>query len=77
MKNQVVEASLHMPRTHPAMYISARTFFRLQQIQSPTAIMIARASTAQDDISGDGTTSTVLLIGELLKAAERHIAEGE
>jgi T-complex protein 1 subunit zeta len=37
--------------------------------------MIARASTAQDDITGDGTTSTVLLIGELLKQAELFVAE--
>ena len=46
------------------------------QIQHPTASLIARASTAQDDITGDGTTSTVLLIGELLKQAELYIAEG-
>lgn len=46
------------------------------QIKNPTAVMIARAATAQDDICGDGTTSVVLLVGELLKQAERHIAEG-
>ena len=46
-----------------------------QQIQHPTACMIARAATAQDDITGDGTTSTVLLIGEILKQAERYLAE--
>lgn len=39
-------------------------------------VMIARAATAQDDITGDGTTSAVLLIGELLKQADRYIAEG-
>ena len=38
--------------------------------------MIARAATAQDDITGDGTTSVVMLVGELLKQADRHIAEG-
>jgi len=38
--------------------------------------MIARSATAQDDIVGDGTTSNVLLIGELLKQAERLIQEG-
>jgi T-complex protein 1 subunit zeta len=47
-----------------------------QQIQNPTAVMIARAATAQDDITGDGTTSAVLLIGELLKQADRYISEG-
>ncbi|CAG9770184.1 unnamed protein product [Ceutorhynchus assimilis] len=46
------------------------------QIQHPTASLIARASTAQDDMTGDGTTSTVLLIGELLKQADIYIAEG-
>jgi T-complex protein 1 subunit zeta len=37
--------------------------------------MIAKASTAQDDVTGDGTTSTVLLIGELLKQAENYVSE--
>jgi len=46
------------------------------QIQHPTASLIARASTAQDDMTGDGTTSTVLVIGELLKQADLYIAEG-
>jgi len=46
------------------------------QIQNPTAVMIARAATAQDEITGDGTTSVVLLVGELLKQAERYISEG-
>jgi chaperonin GroEL (HSP60 family) len=63
-----------------------------QQIQNPTAVrislhqmsaeltkekvMIARAASAQDDITGDGTTSVVLLVGELLKQADRYISEG-
>jgi T-complex protein 1 subunit zeta len=38
--------------------------------------MIARAATALDDIAGDGTTSVVLLVGELLRQAKRHIEEG-
>lgn len=38
--------------------------------------MIARAATAQDDITGDGTTTNVLLIGEMLKQSERFLAEG-
>lgn len=46
------------------------------QIQHPTASLIARAATAQDDMTGDGTTSNVLLIGELLKQAEVYISEG-
>lgn len=46
------------------------------QIQHPTASLIARASTAQDDATGDGTTSTVLIIGEILKQSDVFISEG-
>lgn len=46
------------------------------QIQNPTAAMIAKTAVAQDDQVGDGTTSVVLLVGELLKQADRYIAEG-
>lgn len=52
------------------------TLLKEMQIQNPTAIMIARTAVAQDDISGDGTTSTVLFIGELMKQSERYISEG-
>ncbi|GJJ06632.1 T-complex protein 1 subunit zeta [Clathrus columnatus] len=46
------------------------------QIQNPTASMIAKTAVAQDDQVGDGTTSVVLLVGELLKQADRYISEG-
>lgn len=46
------------------------------QIQHPTAALIARSATGQDDITGDGTTSNVLLIAELLKQSERELQEG-
>ncbi|KAJ1184677.1 hypothetical protein NDU88_001480 [Pleurodeles waltl] len=46
------------------------------QIQHPTASLIAKVATAQDDITGDGTTSNVLIIGELLKQADIYISEG-
>ena len=52
------------------------TLLKEMQIQNPTAIMIARTAVAQDDTSGDGTTSTVLFIGELMKMSERCIEEG-
>ncbi|KAL8257211.1 hypothetical protein R6Q59_029252 [Mikania micrantha] len=52
------------------------TLLKEMQIQNPTAIMIARTAVAQDDTSGDGTTSTVIFIGELMKQAERCIDEG-
>lgn len=38
--------------------------------------MIGRAATAQDDIVGDGTTSNVLFIGEIMRQAERYLGEG-
>lgn len=38
--------------------------------------MIARTAVAQDEQTGDGTTSVVLLVGELLKQAERYTSEG-
>jgi T-complex protein 1 subunit zeta len=46
------------------------------QIQNPTAAMIAKTAVAQDEQVGDGTTSVVLLVGELLKQADRYISEG-
>ena len=55
-------------------YISGWLLFS-QQIQHPTASLIARVATAQDDVTGDGTTSNVLIIGELLKQADVFISE--
>ncbi|KAL5721157.1 T-complex protein 1 subunit zeta [Ranunculus cassubicifolius] len=52
------------------------TLLKEMQIQNPTAIMIARTAVAQDDITGDGTTSTVIFIGQLLKHAQRYIEDG-
>jgi len=46
------------------------------QIQHPTAALIARTATAQDDVTGDGTTSTVLLCGSILQQADRYCREG-
>lgn len=46
------------------------------QIQNPTSSMIARAASTQDEVCGDGTTSTVLIIGEMLKKAEQLLLEG-
>merc|ERR1711959_451357 len=46
------------------------------QIAHPTATLIARAATAQDDMVGDGTSTAVVFIGELLKQADRYLSEG-
>lgn len=46
------------------------------QIQHPTAALIARAATAIDDITGDGSTGVVLVIGEMMRQSERYIQEG-
>mmetsp|Transcript_18542 Transcript_18542/g.27127 ORF Transcript_18542/g.27127 Transcript_18542/m.27127 type:complete len:542 (+) Transcript_18542:141-1766(+) len=53
-----------------------RTLLGEMQIQHPTACMIGRTATAQDDSCGDGTTSVVLFCGELLSTAQRFIDEG-
>eukprot|EP01026_Neomeris_dumetosa_P069963 TRINITY_DN69468_c0_g1_i4.p1 TRINITY_DN69468_c0_g1~~TRINITY_DN69468_c0_g1_i4.p1 ORF type:complete len:556 (-),score=65.64 TRINITY_DN69468_c0_g1_i4:180-1847(-) len=49
---------------------------REMQITNPTAVMIARTAVAQDDITGDGTTTMVLFIGDLLRQSERYLQEG-
>lgn len=49
---------------------------REMQITNPTAVMISRTAVAQDDITGDGTSSIVLLIGDIMKQSERYLAEG-
>jgi len=53
-----------------------RILLHEMQIQHPTAGMIGRAATAQDDIVGDGTTTNVLFIGEMMRQAERYLGEG-
>lgn len=55
---------------------SGGVLLKEMQITNPTASMIARTAVAQDDQCGDGTTSVVLLVGELLKQADRYIQEG-
>merc|ERR1712188_238268 len=46
------------------------------QIQHPTATLISRAATAQDEMVGDGTSPAVVFIGELLKQSDRYLSEG-
>lgn len=46
------------------------------QIQNPIALLCARAAVATDDTTGDGTTSIVVLVGEMMRQAERHLSEG-
>lgn len=45
-------------------------------IMHPTASLIARQAAAQDDITGDGTTSSVIFTGELMTEAERICGKG-
>ena len=46
------------------------------QIQHPTAAMIGRSPTAQDHMIGDGATTNVLFIGELMRQCERYVGDG-
>ncbi|XP_008581837.1 PREDICTED: magnesium transporter NIPA2 isoform X2 [Galeopterus variegatus] len=50
-------------------------FLHKMQIQHRTAFLIAKVATAQEDITGDGTTSNVLIIGKLLKQVDPYISE--
>lgn len=45
-------------------------------LKHPTGQLVARTATAQDDITGDGTTSVVLLTAAILSEAERAVADG-
>ncbi|CDR97893.1 T-complex protein 1 zeta subunit, putative [Babesia bigemina] len=42
-------------------------------IQHPTAMILCRAASAMDEITGDGTTSNVMLSSNLMKNSEEHI----
>nr|BAN66190.1 T-complex protein 1 zeta subunit [Babesia bovis] len=42
-------------------------------IQHPTAMILCRAASAMDEITGDGTTSNVMLSSNLMKNSEDHI----
>jgi len=44
--------------------------------QNPIASMIGKMATAQDDQTGDGTTSNIITIGELMKRAQELILDG-
>jgi T-complex protein 1 subunit zeta len=46
------------------------------QIQHPTAQMVARTVTAQDDMTGDGSNGLILFIHELMKQAEWYTSSG-
>ena len=46
------------------------------QFQNPIASMIGKMATAQDDQTGDGTTSNIIIIGELMRKAQECIHEG-
>ncbi|CCO27196.1 T-complex protein 1 subunit zeta [Rhizoctonia solani AG-1 IB] len=68
--------NIKMTKASIARKSDGKVLLSEMQIQNPTAAMIARTAVAQDDQVGDGTTSVVLLVGELLKQADRYISEG-
>jgi len=53
-----------------------RVLLNEMHIQHPTANLIAHAAVSQDETVGDGTTSTVLLCGEIMRLCERYLHEG-
>ena len=52
------------------------TIVDLLDVIHPAARIMAKIAKAQDDEVGDGTTSVVLICGEILKAAKGFIEEG-
>lgn len=52
------------------------TIISLLDLSHPAARLLADISKAQDEEIGDGTTSVVVLAGELLRAAKQFIEEG-
>src|SRR6059036_2961429 len=53
----------------------AVTILKEIEIEHPTAKMLVEVAKTQDDEVGDGTTSAVILAGELLKEAESLIEQ--
>ena len=52
------------------------TILKEMQIENPTAKMIAQVAMSQETEVGDGTTTAVVLAGELLKSAEGLLDKG-
>ena len=52
------------------------TILREMQIEHPTAKMIIEVAKTQEEVVGDGTTTVVILAGELLDKAEKLIEKG-
>ena len=52
------------------------TILNLLDVAHPAARIMVDISKAQDEEVGDGTTSVVILAGELLKVAKQFIEEG-
>lgn len=51
------------------------TILRALYIDNPAAKVIIDISKTQDDVAGDGTTSVVVLAGELLREADKLVRE--
>jgi thermosome len=51
------------------------TILKEMDIEHPVAKMIVEVAKTQDEETGDGTTTAVVLAGELLRAAERLLAQ--
>src|SRR3989338_5850671 len=52
------------------------TILQEMQIEHPAAKMVVEVAKTQEDTVGDGTTTAVVLAGELLKKAEVRLDEG-
>ena len=52
------------------------TILSLLEVEHPAGRIFVDLAKKQDKEVGDGTTSVVLLVGELLKQADRYTSEG-
>ncbi|XP_062896820.1 T-complex protein 1 subunit zeta-like [Mobula hypostoma] len=55
---------------------SGGLLLRSMRRQQPAATFIAQTVLSMSDRTGDGATSAVLLVGEMLKEAERYVSQG-
>merc|ERR1719163_1399357 len=61
-------------RGHVTVTNDGATILKSVPIDNPSAKILVNISKTQDDEVGDGTTSVVVLAGELLREAEKLIA---
>ena len=74
---QFLERHLRHQHTYSVEPLQPARLRQLERTFERAALVaVGRAATAQDDITGDGTTTNVLFTGEIMRQAERFLGEG-